>query len=376
MNILVVFTYGVSLKLWHDQGLISREFALYKKLLEENPNLNFTFLTFGNNEDLEIQHIQNLNNFNIIPIYKYINFSEAKIINILKTIIFALRFRKYNTNNFKIVKTNQLNGAWIAFVISRVLKSKLFIRTGFSPYLFAKYNKQKFYKILFFKYLTKLSVKYSHLYTVSSKNEKLELIDNLNLNSSKIKVRSNWILHTKYKDLNNRLDKVVLGVGRLEEQKNYFSIIEHLANSDIGFHVVGDGSLKSKLSDFSEVKNVKMEFLGSLDNKDLQQLYKKYKYYVIFSKYEGNSKSIKEALSAGCIVIANNLPSSEEIIQKDENGILINIEKENLVDVINKLNGNKSIAKKLSYNAHKSAEQYSLNNYVTKELSDYFQVLK
>ena len=138
MNILVVFTYGVSLKLWHDQGLISREFALYKKLLEENPNLNFTFLTFGNNEDLEIQHIQNLNNFNIIPIYKYINFSEAKIINILKTIIFALRFRKYNTNNFKIVKTKPIKWSLDCLCNKSSSKIKTFIRTGFKSIFICK----------------------------------------------------------------------------------------------------------------------------------------------------------------------------------------------------------------------------------------------
>ena len=39
MNILVIFTYGVSLQMWNNQGLMSREFALYEKVLEEDSNM-------------------------------------------------------------------------------------------------------------------------------------------------------------------------------------------------------------------------------------------------------------------------------------------------------------------------------------------------
>jgi Flp pilus assembly protein TadD len=46
--------------------------------------------------------------------------------------------------NIDLVKTNQLNGVWIAVILKKVLSVPLYVRTGFSPYLFAKYQDQKY----------------------------------------------------------------------------------------------------------------------------------------------------------------------------------------------------------------------------------------
>ena len=92
MNILVLFTYGISLRTWKEQGLIEREFKLYKKLLALNPNLKFTFITFGDNEDLEIQKQYDLECFEIIPIYSEIKLSRNKISNLIRTILFIFKY--------------------------------------------------------------------------------------------------------------------------------------------------------------------------------------------------------------------------------------------------------------------------------------------
>ena len=91
MNILVLFTYGISLKTWEKQGLIQRELKLYKKLLTLNPNLKFTFITFGDNEDLEIQKKYDLKCFEIIPIYSKIKLSRNEISNLIRTILFIFK---------------------------------------------------------------------------------------------------------------------------------------------------------------------------------------------------------------------------------------------------------------------------------------------
>ena len=40
-----------------------------------------------------------------------------------------------------------------------------------------------------------------------------------------------------------------------------------------------------------------------------------YKYYLSSSKFEGNPKTILEAMSSGCIVIASNIKNHKEIIK-------------------------------------------------------------
>ena len=51
MKVLLLFTYGVSLKLWNKLGLIDREISLYKHLF--NKGVEFKLITYGDNKDLE-----------------------------------------------------------------------------------------------------------------------------------------------------------------------------------------------------------------------------------------------------------------------------------------------------------------------------------
>ena len=52
MHIVVFFTFDISLKNWQELGILNREVLLYKKLREKEHKV--TFITFGNNEDLNI----------------------------------------------------------------------------------------------------------------------------------------------------------------------------------------------------------------------------------------------------------------------------------------------------------------------------------
>lgn len=374
MNILVLFTYGISLRTWKEQGLIEREFKLYKKLSSLNPNLKFTFITFGNNEDLEIQQQYNLENFEIIPIYSEVKLSRNKIFNLIHTMLLIFKHKK-KLKNIDLIKTNQLNGVWIAVVLKKILRVPLYVRTGFSPYLFAKYQDQKYYKILIFKILTLIGIRYSNLYTVSSKQEKKLLISELRLNNINIEIRSNWIVESDYKNLKGRKINSLLAVGRLEDQKNYFQLIENLKNSKYSLDIVGTGSLEKRLASFAKKNNVTVNFLGKLDNAKLLDLYRNYTFYVLASHYEGNSKSIKEAMNGGCVVIANNIMSVSEVITDYKSGLIVDFSKIDFPDTLNKLSLNNPLLNEISLNAHKTMKKFSLSSYATQELEDYYLLI-
>ena len=53
MRVLVVFTYGYSLKTWNESGTLERELSIYTEL-QKNYGIEFTFLTYGDNSDLQI----------------------------------------------------------------------------------------------------------------------------------------------------------------------------------------------------------------------------------------------------------------------------------------------------------------------------------
>ena len=62
-------------------------------------------------------------------------------------------------------------------------------------------------------------------------------------------------------------------------------------------------------------------------------LLKTMKIFISTSIYEGNPKSILEALNAGCVVVANRSENIEEIIEHDLNGILFSSEDNNLASL-------------------------------------------
>ena len=78
---------------------------------------------------------------------------------------------------------------------------------------------------------------------------------------------------------------------------------------------------KKELIKLSNKLLTSVNFLGTIDNKDLLNLYKSYKYFISSSNYEGNSKTILEAKSAGCVVIARENKNNEEIIENQIDGV-------------------------------------------------------
>ena len=67
MNVLLFFTFGVSLEDWKDKGFLDREIKYYNKLYEKN--IKFTFITYGDGSDLEL--INKIDSkIEIIPIFK------------------------------------------------------------------------------------------------------------------------------------------------------------------------------------------------------------------------------------------------------------------------------------------------------------------
>ena len=58
------------------------------------------------------------------------------------------------------------------------------------------------------------------------------------------------------------------------------------------------------------------------------------------SSYEGNPKSTLEAMGLGCIVAVNDIPNNKELITNFENGLIFNPIKENIVDILEKLETN------------------------------------
>ena len=366
MNIILIFTYGVSLKDWSETGILKRELEIYNKMTDLY-DVKFTFITYGNKEDIGFFDNKNIE---IIPIYKYVKKYKNKYLRFLMSFIFPFRIRKILIDK-SLIKTNQLNGVWIGIILKKLLKIPLFVRTGYNLYEFSIYEKKSKIKRFFFHQLTKIALKASDLYSVTSNQDKKFLEKNFKFDKE-IKLIPNWVNKISYKDFNDRHCNNLLTVGRIEDQKNYKLLIDQLKKTDYELDLIGDGSRKNELKNYSKELNSKVNFLGKKAHEDLIEFYKNYRIFISSSLYEGNSKVILEAMASGCVVVAFDNKNNREIISDEKNGFLYTTENE-LISKINKVITDEKLYEFISKNGY---EQIKNNNLLKKIVLDEIEYYK
>ena len=94
---------------------------------------------------------------------------------------------------------------------------------------------------------------------------------------------------------------------------------------------------KKDLYKLSKNLNSKINFEGILSNDEVIKKLSKHKFYIHTALYEGNPKTILEAMSVGCVVIVPNNRNILEIVQDNYNGIIYDQKKDNLKNTIQNL---------------------------------------
>lgn len=121
----------------------------------------------------------------------------------------------------------------------------------------------------------------------------------------------------------------IIGVGRLDQQKNFSMLLRSIASvkkdiPNIKAHIIGEGPDKenlTKLTNKLKIQNNVM-FDGSLSHKILIDLLAKSKLYVSTSRYEGLSIALLEAMLLGLPVVVSKVSGADEVIVNGKNGFI------------------------------------------------------
>ena len=376
MEILYFLTYGYSLKTWSDSGQLAREMRHFEALKSENEKIKFKIFSYG--EDNDFEYIEK-DFIEVVSVYKYIKKSNYKIVNFIKSFFIKKILREVDLDKSQLVIQNQLLGSWVSYLFKKNLNIPLIIRTGYDMFEFSINENKNILKKLFFKYLTKKSLDKCDLYTVTSLCDKDFLLKNFsNMYSSKIKIRSNWVDSKENIQINNKnIINNIVSVGRIEEQKNYELIIRSLQGTSFELDIFGEGSLKGDLVNLAKELNVNINFLGIVNNEILVQKLQHYKFYISSSKFEGNPKSVLEAMSAGCIVIASKIKNHLEFLNID-NSILFDQNIKSLKETIMNLDKISQIREDdlISNSLETIKNRYNLDDLVKKEIKDINNLVK
>lgn len=374
MKVAVFFTWNYALTTWSESGTLSRELKFFQKIKNEN-DVSFSFFTYGNTQDSKLAFEYKLQE--VHPIYSSAKYYKSKILRILSSIYLPFKIKE-KIENVDLLFQNQLLGCWIPILIKKIYKKPLVIRTGYDMLDFAKQDKKSYLKIFLYKILTNFAVKNCNYFTVTSKNDFNRFVSIYPKYKEKFLLRPNWVEVNDLTEFTERHSNRVLAVGRLVSQKNFSYLISEFENvkKDWVIDIVGTGPDVEKLSGQANKQNVSINLIGNLNNEELLKLYQKYKYFISTSFFEGNPKSLLEAMGSGCIVIGSNIDNHSEIISDNTNGYLFEIKKSYLQRKFELVLENYSNLPLISKNAHMFIKnEYSLDSSAETFYQDFYKTL-
>jgi glycosyltransferase involved in cell wall biosynthesis len=235
----------------------------------------------------------------------------------------------------------------------------LLVRTGYDMHYFSIKDNKNLPVKTFYKLLTYISLKFSDIYTVTSKEDLKRLIKHYKKIIKIIQIRPNWVKKVDQEVVEDRSKTNILSVGRLEYQKNYKQLLKEFENTKDKYKItiIGEGRQKDYLLNLAKIMNVDLDILQNMGNENLVQMYKNYKYYISFSLFEGNPKTVLEAMAAGCIPICSNIASHSEIVKNNFNGVLFDLNSPYILKKLDYLNSDEVSTNNLKINAIKKVEE-------------------
>lgn len=207
--------------------------------------------------------------------------------------------------------------------------------------------------------------------------EKVKAIYTKMLNSERITVLPNPISSdlSKLRKTNGSREKVILSVGRLNDDKRQDKIIRavHKLNiKDWRVILIGNGPNKKKLTALIENYNLTEQIKILSDIKDVDRYYNEASIFVFTSKAEGFPNVLLEAMHFGvpCISTDCNFGPSD-LIEDGVNGFLIPVDDQDKLTLkLEQLMNNENLQTQFSESAIQTTKKY-----MSKEVTNQWEIL-
>jgi glycosyltransferase involved in cell wall biosynthesis len=167
-------------------------------------------------------------------------------------------------------------------------------------------------------------------------------------------------------------------VGRLEPQKNIFSLLEAASlvaarhpTLSIQVELVGGGFLREQLGKrVSDLEIIKTTFHGVVEHQRIPEILKGCSCFVLPSQAEGHPKALLEAMAVGLPCIGADVPGIRTVLRHMCNGLLVGTDAQSIAAGLDTLIRDQELASRLGQNARTIIEQsYELDKLLTREVS-------
>ncbi|MDD3607706.1 MAG: glycosyltransferase family 4 protein [Candidatus Moranbacteria bacterium] len=360
-TLTLFFTYGASLETWSKAGGLKREIDIYSKLLGYFDRIYF--ITYGKDD---LRYVDNLpNGITVLP-------KKFSINNLIYSLLIPLLYKKEIMES-SWLKTNQMSGSWSAVLAKIFFRRKLNIRTGYTESL--SYVNKSLVRIRLMKFIEFMAYKFSDIAVVTSDHQKKYILEKYS--PKKIFIIPNGINTEIFKPAGNKIpsDKIrLLFVGRLHPEKNILNLLEAVKDlNNIKLRIIGQGPLRERILEFKDKYGLDLDIADSgIPYNRLPEIYNWADIYIQPSIYEGNPKTILEAMSCSLPVIASDVPGINNVINHRESGYLCGTDQESIKAALAALIDNYALSQKISSGAREFIEkEYNLEKIIKQEINLY-----
>lgn len=341
MRLAVFMTWDVSLELWETKGLLQREMRLYEKLTAQG--IDITFITWGRAKDLEIAGKYPF--IKVVPAYTQLPYLKLKFLRFVLS-LFAPFFLKNVLRSAQVLKTNQMWGAWVAVIAKYIFKKKLIVRTGFELYDFTLRGGYSRLRQAFIYIVSWICYRAADKIFLATEGDARFVEEKFSISAEKIEICPNWIDISLFSpdDVIQKNGRALF-IGRLNAQKNLPALIAAAAQKKIALDIIGTGELEETLKNLAKEKRANVAFHGPVANDKLPAFYQSCSLYVLPSFYEGNPKTLLEAMACGAAVVGANTAGISDIIDHKVNGYLCEPDEDSLANALSVVMDDSSLQK-------------------------------
>lgn len=358
-TLALFFTYGVSLQDWRKNGTFEREISIYTHHLEYFDQIYF--VTYGKKDALHQEDLPQ--GIKILP-------KKFSLPNPLYSLLIPIFYHK-ELRSCNWIKTNQMLGSWSAIIAKWIFQKKLVVRTGYTESLFL-WNKSFLQRSLV-KIIERLAYTTADISIVTSEHQKKYLVKAYD--AKNISIIPNGVDTKLFSCLREDfpMPTKILFVGRIHPEKNILNLIQALSFfPGVSLTIVGSGPLEKNVCALAKKQSLSLTIIPSVPNSLLPKIYQEAELYVQPSLYEGNPKTIIEAMSCGLPVVATNIEGIRDVITHKQTGYLCTPEVLSIRKAIEEVRNDAKLRSQLSKGARLfTQEHYDIIKLIQKELSLY-----
>lgn len=332
----VFFSYRTSLQLWESVGLITRELKPFIRISKYSSR-PIIFVTYGsyqterkvlsrylpNNIDIKVLSLDGMEN---LPMhFRY---------------VFLLFILLSNVSSNSTSFTLQTSSLLLALPVSFLKRTKLISRSGFDHIEFLSRLRPCSLTILLYYVLEFLSYVKSSYLIFATHEDKMRYLNRHYLFHQfipsfikpSISTLSNWVdtdlfcpSAIKSDVYTSRTKLNLISIGRLSKQKGYISFLRNIPMDllpHFSITIIGSGDQSHQLLQLASSRKIDLHLLPRVANHELPMYLNQADVYFQASIFEGNPKTLLEALSCGCLVLCRSSNGIKEIITHDYNGFL------------------------------------------------------